>query len=114
RQQRYLSINNWRLKKARERNLRRSGSRERQEIDSVFTYRIRGPSSRGKNDEFQGREKCVLLVEDDKGAQELMTSMLTGYEIVVARDCSKGAASGPTAVFRSLYNSFSMGIFSAV
>jgi len=38
----------------------------------------------------KGEKKCVLLVEDDKGAQELMTFMLTGYEIVVARDCSEG------------------------
>jgi len=37
-----------------------------------------------------GEKKCILFVEDDEGAHELLTLMLTGYEIVVARDSTEG------------------------
>src|SRR5262245_26048402 len=35
-------------------------------------------------------KKRILFVEDDEGAQELMAVMLTGYEIVIARDSTEG------------------------
>jgi DNA-binding response OmpR family regulator len=37
-----------------------------------------------------GEKKCILFVEDDEGAHELMAVMLTGYEIVIARDSTEG------------------------
>jgi DNA-binding response OmpR family regulator len=66
---------------------------------SIYLPHMRSIFTKKKMTNSNGEKKRILFVEDDEGAQELLTCMLSGYEVVVARDSTEGLRLARKRVF---------------